>query len=158
MEPIMGCQMTAPYEITLLRQLKCSRSGKNCANYNTFQENGTYKLKILKINILSIHPWKVSFFLFIIFVVYTMLPFSMRDAIIASVLTCSSHTVVLSVCLSAISEHPEELVWQCRSAERLRKTSALTAGMPRARCGKRQPANKPKETASLIKQYAENEY
>ncbi|XP_027033642.2 adenylate cyclase type 2 isoform X1 [Tachysurus fulvidraco] len=58
-------------------------------------------------------PWdQVSFFLFIIFVVYTMLPFSMRDAIIASVLTCSSHTVVLSVCLSAISERPEELVWQ----------------------------------------------
>ncbi|XP_026782438.3 adenylate cyclase type 2 [Pangasianodon hypophthalmus] len=58
-------------------------------------------------------PWdQVSFFLFIIFVVYTMLPFSMRDAIIASVLTCSSHTVVLSVCLSAISESTEQLVWQ----------------------------------------------
>uniref|UniRef100_A0AAR2J7I1 Adenylate cyclase type 2 n=1 Tax=Pygocentrus nattereri TaxID=42514 RepID=A0AAR2J7I1_PYGNA len=47
-------------------------------------------------------PWdQVSFFLFIIFVVYTMLPFSMKDAIIASVVTCSSHTVVLSVCLSS---------------------------------------------------------
>ncbi|XP_017336003.1 adenylate cyclase type 2 [Ictalurus punctatus] len=58
-------------------------------------------------------PWdQVSFFLFIIFVVYTMLPFSMRDAIIASVLTCSSHTIVLSVCLSAISESTEQLVWQ----------------------------------------------
>uniref|UniRef100_A0AAR2LSV1 Adenylate cyclase type 2 n=1 Tax=Pygocentrus nattereri TaxID=42514 RepID=A0AAR2LSV1_PYGNA len=50
-------------------------------------------------------PWdQVSFFLFIIFVVYTMLPFSMKDAIIASVVTCSSHTVVLSVCLSSGSE------------------------------------------------------
>ncbi|XP_053477164.1 adenylate cyclase type 2 isoform X2 [Ictalurus furcatus] len=58
-------------------------------------------------------PWdQVSFFLFIIFVVYTMLPFSMRDAIIASVLTCSSHTIVLSVCLSAVSESTEQLVWQ----------------------------------------------
>ncbi|TSL82496.1 Adenylate cyclase type 2 [Bagarius yarrelli] len=55
---------------------------------------------------------KVSFFLFIIFVVYTMLPFSMRDAIIASVLTCSTHTIVLSVCLSGISESTEQLVWQ----------------------------------------------
>uniref|UniRef100_A0A9J7YUQ0 Adenylate cyclase type 2 n=1 Tax=Cyprinus carpio carpio TaxID=630221 RepID=A0A9J7YUQ0_CYPCA len=58
-------------------------------------------------------PWdQVSFFLFIIFVVYTMLPFSMRDAIIASVLTASSHTVVLSVCLSSTVEHVEPLVWQ----------------------------------------------
>uniref|UniRef100_A0A669CQF4 Adenylate cyclase type 2 n=1 Tax=Oreochromis niloticus TaxID=8128 RepID=A0A669CQF4_ORENI len=46
-------------------------------------------------------PWdQVSFFLFIVFVVYTMLPFSMRDAVIASVLTSASHTIVLSVCLS----------------------------------------------------------
>ncbi|XP_016116594.1 adenylate cyclase type 2-like, partial [Sinocyclocheilus grahami] len=58
-------------------------------------------------------PWdQVSFFLFIIFVVYTMLPFSMRDAIIASVLTSSSHTVVLSVCLSSTVDHVEPLVWQ----------------------------------------------
>ncbi|XP_077063460.1 adenylate cyclase type 2 isoform X2 [Siphateles boraxobius] len=58
-------------------------------------------------------PWdQVSFFLFIIFVVYTMLPFSMRDAIIASVITASSHTVVLSVCLSSTVDHVEPLVWQ----------------------------------------------
>ncbi|RXN05954.1 adenylate cyclase type 2-like isoform X2 [Labeo rohita] len=57
-------------------------------------------------------PDMVSFFLFIIFVVYTMLPFSMRDAIIASVLTASSHTVVLSVCLSSTVDHVEPLVWQ----------------------------------------------
>ncbi|XP_062847892.1 adenylate cyclase type 2 [Trichomycterus rosablanca] len=58
-------------------------------------------------------PWdQVSFFLFIIFVVYTMLPFSMRDAIIASVLTCSSHSVVLSVVLSAHTNSTEQLVWQ----------------------------------------------
>lgn len=41
-----------------------------------------------------------------------MLPFSMRDAIIASVLTASSHTVVLSVCLSSTVDHVEPLVWQ----------------------------------------------
>uniref|UniRef100_A0A5F9C997 Adenylate cyclase type 2 n=1 Tax=Oryctolagus cuniculus TaxID=9986 RepID=A0A5F9C997_RABIT len=45
----------------------------------------------------TVSPWdQVSFFLFIIFVVYTMLPFNMRDAIIASVLTSSSHTIVLT--------------------------------------------------------------
>nr|XP_020034170.1 adenylate cyclase type 2 isoform X2 [Castor canadensis] len=61
----------------------------------------------------TISPWdQVSFFLFIIFVVYTMLPFNMRDAIIASVLTSSSHTIVLSVCLSATSGAKEHLVWQ----------------------------------------------
>ncbi|XP_022437074.1 adenylate cyclase type 2 isoform X2 [Delphinapterus leucas] len=61
----------------------------------------------------TVSPWdQVSFFLFIIFVVYTMLPFNMRDAIIASVLTSSSHTVVLSICLSAMPGAKEHLVWQ----------------------------------------------
>lgn len=55
---------------------------------------------------------QVSFFLFIIFVVYTMLPFNMRDAIIASVLTSSSHTIVLSVCLSTTPGAKDPLVWQ----------------------------------------------
>ncbi|XP_078084615.1 adenylate cyclase type 2b [Mustelus asterias] len=60
-----------------------------------------------------ISPWdQVSFFLFIIFVVYTMLPFRMRDAVVASVLTSSSHTIVLSVCLSATPIIKEHLVWQ----------------------------------------------
>uniref|UniRef100_A0AAY4E2Z5 Adenylate cyclase type 2 n=1 Tax=Denticeps clupeoides TaxID=299321 RepID=A0AAY4E2Z5_9TELE len=60
-------------------------------------------------------PWdQVSFFLFIVFVVYTMLPFSMRAAIVASVLTSTSHTLVLTVCLclSANKEDLELLVWQ----------------------------------------------
>ncbi|XP_058260516.1 adenylate cyclase type 2b isoform X2 [Hemibagrus wyckioides] len=58
-------------------------------------------------------PWdQVSFFLFIVFVVYTMLPFSMRDAIIASIITSSSHTLVLSVCLSNTTLHTKPLVWQ----------------------------------------------
>ncbi|XP_055410932.1 adenylate cyclase type 2 isoform X4 [Bubalus kerabau] len=61
----------------------------------------------------TVSPWdQVSFFLFIIFVVYTMLPFNMRDAVIASVLTSSSHTIVLSVCLSATPGAKEHLVWQ----------------------------------------------
>ncbi|XP_063778839.1 adenylate cyclase type 2 [Pseudophryne corroboree] len=60
-----------------------------------------------------ISAWdQVSFFLFIIFVVYTMLPFNMRDAIIASILTSSSHTVVLSVYLSSSEGGTEHLVWQ----------------------------------------------
>ncbi|XP_015264841.1 PREDICTED: adenylate cyclase type 2 [Gekko japonicus] len=58
-------------------------------------------------------PWdQVSFFLFIIFVVYTMLPFSMQDAVIAGVLTSSSHTIVLSICLSSTGIMKEHLVWQ----------------------------------------------
>lgn len=57
---------------------------------------------------------QVSFFLFIVFVVYTMLPFSMRDAIIASVVTSASHTIVLSVCLSTSADHMEPIVWQVR--------------------------------------------
>ncbi|XP_056877379.1 adenylate cyclase type 2b isoform X1 [Takifugu flavidus] len=58
-------------------------------------------------------PWdQVSFFLFIVFVVYTMLPFSMRGAIIASAVTCTSHTVTLSVFLAAKVTELEPLVWQ----------------------------------------------
>ncbi|KAM9783326.1 adenylate cyclase type 2-like [Neosynchiropus ocellatus] len=58
-------------------------------------------------------PWdQVSFFLFIVFVGYTMLPFSMRDAVIASVLTSVSHTVVLSVCLATTADQLETVVWQ----------------------------------------------
>ncbi|XP_029142229.1 adenylate cyclase type 2 [Protobothrops mucrosquamatus] len=58
-------------------------------------------------------PWdQVSFFLFIIFVVYTMLPFNMQDAIIASVLTSASHTIVLSICISSTDIMKEQLVWQ----------------------------------------------
>lgn len=61
----------------------------------------------------AVSAWdQVSFFLFIIFVVYTMLPFNMRDAIIASVLTSSSHTIVLSVYLSATPGAEEHLFWQ----------------------------------------------
>ncbi|KAM9776879.1 adenylate cyclase type 2-like isoform 1-T1 [Syngnathus typhle] len=58
-------------------------------------------------------PWdQVSFFLFIVFVVYTMLPFSMRGAIMASALTCLSHTVTLSICLASVAKDSEALVWQ----------------------------------------------
>ncbi|XP_004698478.2 adenylate cyclase type 2, partial [Echinops telfairi] len=61
----------------------------------------------------TVSPWdQVSFFLFIVFVVYTMLPFNMRDAIIASALTSASHTVVLSACLATKPEAQEHLVWQ----------------------------------------------
>ncbi|XP_034748640.1 adenylate cyclase type 2b [Etheostoma cragini] len=56
--------------------------------------------------------FQVSFFLFIVFVVYTMLPFSMRGAIIASAITCSSHTVTLSICLASTVTELEPLVWQ----------------------------------------------
>nr|XP_020475809.1 adenylate cyclase type 2-like isoform X2 [Monopterus albus] len=60
-------------------------------------------------------PWdQVSFFLFIVFVVYTMLPFSMRGAIIASAITCISHTVTLSICLANTVTELEPLVWQER--------------------------------------------
>ncbi|KAK6327680.1 adenylate cyclase type 2 [Coregonus clupeaformis] len=58
-------------------------------------------------------PWdQVSFFLFIVFVVYTMLPFSMRGAVIASIITCLSHTITLTVCLASTAEALEPLVWQ----------------------------------------------
>nr|XP_033780772.1 adenylate cyclase type 4 isoform X1 [Geotrypetes seraphini]XP_033780773.1 adenylate cyclase type 4 isoform X1 [Geotrypetes seraphini]XP_033780774.1 adenylate cyclase type 4 isoform X1 [Geotrypetes seraphini] len=46
-------------------------------------------------------PWdQVYFFLFIIFVGYTMLPISIRNAIIAGVLSSTSHIITLSIYLS----------------------------------------------------------
>uniref|UniRef100_A0A8C7YPW3 Adenylate cyclase type 2 n=1 Tax=Oryzias sinensis TaxID=183150 RepID=A0A8C7YPW3_9TELE len=58
-------------------------------------------------------PWdQVSFFLFIVFIVYTMLPFSMKGAVIASGITCLSHTVTLSVCLTSTATELEPLIWQ----------------------------------------------
>ncbi|XP_078810641.1 adenylate cyclase type 2b isoform X2 [Oryzias latipes] len=58
-------------------------------------------------------PWdQVSFFLFIVFIVYTMLPFSMKGAVIASGITCLSHTVTLSVCLTSTATKLEPLIWQ----------------------------------------------
>ncbi|NXJ62849.1 ADCY7 cyclase, partial [Rostratula benghalensis] len=43
---------------------------------------------------------QVPFFLFIIFTVYTMLPFGMRGAVIISVLSALSHIIVLSIAVS----------------------------------------------------------
>eukprot|EP00064_Thunnus_orientalis_P013019 superscaffoldBa00002065_g13056 len=73
--------------------------------------NQPYSRVVRCIISVSLSP-QVSFFLFIVFVVYTMLPFSMRDAIIASVLTSASHTIVLSVCLSSTADHMEPVIWQ----------------------------------------------
>lgn len=77
------------------------------------RREGTLATGMLSVTLTALLPYlQVSFFLFIIFVVYTMLPFNMRDAIIASVLTSSSHTIVLSVCLSATPGAKQHLVWQ----------------------------------------------
>uniref|UniRef100_A0A8C4Y6J2 Adenylate cyclase type 7 n=1 Tax=Gopherus evgoodei TaxID=1825980 RepID=A0A8C4Y6J2_9SAUR len=49
----------------------------------------------------SFYAWEqVPFFLFIIFTVYTMLPFGMRDAVIISILSAVSHVVALSIRLN----------------------------------------------------------
>ncbi|MED6259399.1 Adenylate cyclase type 2, partial [Ataeniobius toweri] len=41
-----------------------------------------------------------------------MLPFTMKWAIIASGITCLSHTVTLSICLTSTVTELEPLVWQ----------------------------------------------
>uniref|UniRef100_A0A8C6XMA7 adenylate cyclase n=1 Tax=Naja naja TaxID=35670 RepID=A0A8C6XMA7_NAJNA len=43
---------------------------------------------------------QVSFFLFIIFIVYTMLPVGMKDAVVAGIIASLSHIIVLSIYLS----------------------------------------------------------
>ncbi|XP_028943378.1 adenylate cyclase type 7 [Antrostomus carolinensis] len=56
---------------------------------------------------------QVPFFLFIIFTVYTMLPFGMRGAVIISVLSALSHIIVLSIVVSMTSqENKESMLFQ----------------------------------------------
>ncbi|XP_059848869.1 adenylate cyclase type 7 isoform X3 [Hypanus sabinus] len=60
-----------------------------------------------------ISAWdQVPFFLYIVFVLYTMLPLSMRDAIIASLLSSVSHLVTLSIYLSTSLKPPIYLAHQ----------------------------------------------
>ncbi|XP_024064982.1 adenylate cyclase type 7 [Terrapene carolina triunguis] len=59
---------------------------------------------------LSFYAWEqVPFFLFIIFTVYTMLPFGMRDAVIISILSAVSHIVALSIAVTLYSEPRQKL-------------------------------------------------
>ncbi|NXF99698.1 ADCY7 cyclase, partial [Sakesphorus luctuosus] len=51
---------------------------------------------------------QVPFFLFIIFTVYTMLPFGMRGAVIISVLSALSHIIVLSTVISMTSQEKDQ--------------------------------------------------
>ncbi|NXB38884.1 ADCY7 cyclase, partial [Eulacestoma nigropectus] len=53
---------------------------------------------------------QVPFFLFIIFTVYTMLPFGMRGAVIISVVSALSHIIVLSTVVSVTSQENKESI------------------------------------------------
>ncbi|XP_041883464.1 adenylate cyclase type 7 isoform X2 [Corvus kubaryi] len=53
---------------------------------------------------------QVPFFLFMIFTVYTMLPFGMRGAVIISVVSALSHIIVLSTVVSMTSQENKESI------------------------------------------------
>ncbi|NXY83960.1 ADCY7 cyclase, partial [Alcedo cyanopectus] len=56
---------------------------------------------------------QVPFFLFIIFTVYTMLPFEMRGAVIISVISALSHIIVLSIVVSMTApENKKTILFQ----------------------------------------------
>ncbi|ETE66051.1 Adenylate cyclase type 4, partial [Ophiophagus hannah] len=55
---------------------------------------------------------KVSFFLFIIFIVYTMLPIGMKDAVVAGIVASLSHIIVLSIYLSMGNSSHSQLAVQ----------------------------------------------
>uniref|UniRef100_A0A8D0GYW6 Adenylate cyclase type 7 n=1 Tax=Sphenodon punctatus TaxID=8508 RepID=A0A8D0GYW6_SPHPU len=64
-----------------------------------------------KKNTAQLSAWEqVPFFLFIIFTVYTMLPFGMRDDVIVSILSALSHIIVLSIAVTARSEPNQQPV------------------------------------------------
>ncbi|XP_019361234.1 PREDICTED: adenylate cyclase type 7 isoform X1 [Gavialis gangeticus] len=61
----------------------------------------------------SFCAWEqVPFFLFIIFAVYTMLPFGMLEAIIISILSAVSHIIALSIVASRVLPCKESIVFQ----------------------------------------------
>lgn len=68
---------------------------------------------------------KVPFFLFIIFTVYTMLPFGMRDAVIISVLSALSHIIVLSVLSKDSQADKKSLLFQVRRSYLGKKLNIL---------------------------------
>uniref|UniRef100_A0A8B9FIN6 Adenylate cyclase type 7 n=1 Tax=Amazona collaria TaxID=241587 RepID=A0A8B9FIN6_9PSIT len=53
---------------------------------------------------------QVPFFLFIIFTVYTMLPFGMRGAVVISLLSALSHIILLSIMVSVTSQESKESI------------------------------------------------
>ncbi|XP_058036797.1 adenylate cyclase type 4 isoform X1 [Ahaetulla prasina] len=55
---------------------------------------------------------QVSFFLFIIFIVYTLLPVGMKDAVVAGIVASLSHIIVLSIYLSMGHSSPSQLAVQ----------------------------------------------
>uniref|UniRef100_A0A3Q2DEJ8 Adenylate cyclase type 7 n=1 Tax=Cyprinodon variegatus TaxID=28743 RepID=A0A3Q2DEJ8_CYPVA len=58
-------------------------------------------------------PWdQVPFFLFIIFTVYTMLPFQLWHAVVLSVITSLSHILALTLHLATAENPPEYLAYQ----------------------------------------------
>lgn len=60
-----------------------------------------------------IFPWdQVPFFLFIIFTVYTMLPFQLWHAVVLSVITSLSHIIALTLRLATDSDPPSHLANQ----------------------------------------------
>lgn len=59
---------------------------------------------------------QVPFFLFIVFVVYTLLPFSMRGAIVAGGVSSISHLLVLGVLMEAFTKPSDWVVRQVRCA------------------------------------------
>uniref|UniRef100_A0A8C4Y6R8 Adenylate cyclase type 7 n=1 Tax=Gopherus evgoodei TaxID=1825980 RepID=A0A8C4Y6R8_9SAUR len=63
----------------------------------------------LTIGCVSVFGRGVPFFLFIIFTVYTMLPFGMRDAVIISILSAVSHVVALSIAVTLYPEPSQQL-------------------------------------------------
>ncbi|MEQ2311372.1 hypothetical protein AMECASPLE_019192 [Ameca splendens] len=65
-----------------------------------------------------IFPWdQVPFFLFIIFTVYTMLPFQLWHAVVLSVITSVSHIMALSLCLATDSNLPDNLANQVKTTK-----------------------------------------
>lgn len=60
---------------------------------------------------------QVPFFLFIVFVVYTLLPFSMRGAIVAGGVSSISHLLVLGVLMGAFTKPSDWVVRQVRCAQ-----------------------------------------
>lgn len=75
---------------------------------------------------------QVPFFLFVVFVVYTLLPFSMQGAVAAGIVSSTSHLLVLGTLMGVFSKPSTRVGLQVRGAGRWPRPQGAGVVWPRA--------------------------
>lgn len=78
---------------------------------------------------------QVPFFLFVVFVVYTLLPFSMWEAVTAGLVSSASHLLVLAILAEAFTNPNVHLGLQVRGTGPAKPRVGLWFGLRAAEAG-----------------------